>query len=109
MKTWPEKGNVRFDELIGPVLDAVKQLYDFRLKADHASYEGYDYTNDLAHVLPQPDVQLSREGIGHDVERGREPIQTLLQIAFHLGYIQGIRVEKKNSEVYRKLLRESAE
>lgn len=107
MKTWPEDRDVLFDEVIEPLLDAAHQLYDLRPKADHATYEGYCYNSNLAHILPQPDVQLSREGIEYDRKRGREPIQTLLQIAFHLGYIQGIRLEKKNFEVYRKLFRES--
>ena len=106
MKPWPEDGStVSVEELLPPVITAIRALYRLEQVSFEAAYDGYSFDDcSVAAVCLQPDEKLSKENLEASLEHGRDPLQVTVEIAFQLGFIQGRRSLKKEVGVLRELL-----
>jgi hypothetical protein len=80
---------VSFEDLIGPVKKSLLTLYTLkRTTARDGKYDGYGNHGTILATSFDPDEQLDPSGLRYDRERGRQPIDVILRVAFQLGYSQ---------------------
>jgi hypothetical protein len=91
-KQWPEKGTVNLEDIVKPLYDAMRLIYKTKRMRDGACYDGYGFEGTkLAAVCPEPNQQLSADGLDAASSQGRDAMTVVLGIAVQLGYIQGVR------------------
>jgi hypothetical protein len=102
MKEWPDDEHPveNVEDLIAPLRKAAVKLLNRSRRG--VEYEGYD-TPSVAHIVPTPAEQLSKEGMEQHREQGRDALDVILFIAFHLGYEQGTRVQSSETRRWKKI------
>ncbi len=98
-------GEVSYEEAINPIRRAVAELYKLtRTRKKSCEYDGYELHCSVACSSPQPDYQLSEEGLRYHKERGRKPIDVLLMLAFQLGYSSAKTDADKEIDFYQRAI-----
>ena len=79
-----------FSDIIKPLRNSLRQIYDLNQKSEFAYYDGYAYTDVVSATSVRPDIALSSDGLrAAAANYDDEPIDVILGIAFKLGYCQG--------------------
>jgi hypothetical protein len=95
-KPWPsdQEPMIDYTELIGPVRKSLEAAFELkRIREGEIPYEGYSFTHSIL-ASHDPVYNLTVEGQEYEAERDRDLIDTILSIAFSLGYEQGRRVQR---------------
>lgn len=112
MKQWPEDPTetVNFEELIGPVREALEELYELTLQAGYNfNYEGYDIGQREKATCLSPDELLTETYLSYVFDdQGRDPLDAILMLAFQLGVEQGRRMTQEQVEFYKNLYLQAA-
>ena len=95
---WPEDKSkcAKFDELVEPVLDAIRQAYRLeRTQETGIEWKGLPCTEPhlLAMCLDHR-YQLDEDGLKYHHDQGRDPLHAIISVAVRLGMEQGIRLCK---------------
>lgn len=94
IKKWPpDDGTVNFDELVKPVVKAIRFAYSCRRKNEKKDipYDGYDRPSLLACCLTVEST-LAAANLDYDkTVQGRSALDILVGLAVQLGYEQGYR------------------
>lgn len=102
IKPWPEDGTVDFDELVEPVVKAIKFAYNLRRKNLNKDipYKGYERKHCLSTCLSIGST-LSAENLQYEQrEQGRSALETIVGVAVQLGFEQGIRYQKEQHKTH---------
>jgi len=95
MKPWPNIAP-NYEDIIDPLLPAIQWAIncDFGMVMDNFEYDGYD-TPSSAHACASPDEVLTAEYVN---QSERTAIEAVLNVAFRLGYEQGVREKERMIE-----------
>jgi len=101
MTSWPKDGTeMSFYELTAPVIDALKQVYDFeacRYPSVDVHWNGPELPKSMRATCLLYDERLTAESLRYDEEeQGRDPLEVIIGIAVQLGIEQGRRIHKKD-------------
>lgn len=102
MNKWPEKGPAYFEDLIRPVIKAIKFAYSLQRKNKGRSIpwtgppreSGLSCCPDHAEMLKAHNLKYSEE------DQGRDALEEIVGIAIALGIDQGQRITKKEDGLY---------
>lgn len=76
-----------YSESMAALKKAVKTLYTLRRSpARSCEYDGPQLCSQITCSQGQPDYELSVDGLKSHRERGRQPIDVILMLAYQLGY-----------------------
>lgn len=105
IREWPKERSVNFDDLVNPIVKAIKFAYTIRRKnlSKDIPYDGYERNSMLAGCLPIGEA-LSVKGLEFDLEdQGRTAIEVIVGLAIQLGIEHGQRLAKAEHKKRMKL------
>jgi hypothetical protein len=93
-KPWPDEGTINCEELLRAVKKLAWQMITWENvgKGKDLSYDGYDFGSRTKGTGPDPEDLITAAGQEHGKDQGRDPVDTLLLIAYQLGVEQGTRI-----------------
>lgn len=112
MKKWPKQAGEMVDvgQIFKPLRSAfLKFTPDVDWKKSTQEYthnwDGLAFAKGVAHIVCQPDEKLRREGLDHELDNGRDVLDTLIQIAVCLGFEQGRRYHENEVGSLKEILK----
>lgn len=105
-KAWPAKGTVNFEDMTGPVCEAIRFAYDLSRKNHNWSipWTGYNIGARALVGGPPPHLRLRRDSLHYDeYDQGRDALEVLVGVAVQLGIEQGRRMGEESGATGREL------
>ncbi len=107
-KAWPAKGTANFEDLTGPVCEAIRFAYDLSRKNQSRPIPWTGYTIGAQELVggSPPHLRLERDNLYYDQhDQGRPALEVLVGIAVQMGIEQGRRMEQESGVSGRELTR----
>lgn len=108
MQEW--NGAAQFDDLVQPILSAIRFAYSLRRKNrdKNIPYDGYDRPS-ILHVCPSVTETFSSDYLTEvEEDQGRTALDEIIAVAVQIGIEQGRRLEKaENKKIFSRRLSDS--
>jgi len=108
MKKWPSKNKVvDVEDLVSPIMRAIKKHYNLVPKHKEIQdipWSGYDIGKGAKATMSNAKNQLTAKNLKHQIEQGRDPLNTIINLCVVTAIEQGRRIHKEELRIRKGIL-----